>query len=135
MASMDREQSLSLADAALKAAGNAIAGHSGFRVGAALMAADGSVYTGCNIENPSLMLTVCAERVALFKALSEGAREFSAIAVVSPGAAPCYPCGSCRQALHEFAPGLVVIVDNGKGKLERLPLAGLLPKAFNPPAR
>ena len=96
-----------LCDKAKEARNNAYTPYSGFKVGAALLCSDGSIYTGCNIENASYSPTVCAERVAIFKAVSEGKREFSAIAVCgSPKgeltAKLCYPCGVCRQVLSEF---------------------------------
>ena len=107
----------------------AYAPYSRFRVGAALLGRSGRVYTGCNIENASYGVTICAERVALFKAISEGEREFTRIAIVSD-ADPTYPCGSCRQALWEFMPeGTVVSRDAEKGVV-RVRLAELLPRAF-----
>jgi len=121
-----------LIDKALAARELAIAPYSGFKVGAALKAKDGKVYTGCNIENASYGLTGCAERVALYKALSEGVREFTEIAVVTDATTITHPCGACRQALHEFSRELEVIMDDGKGGVEVTRLAGLLPKAFGP---
>jgi homotetrameric cytidine deaminase len=105
----------SLAAAAVKAKERAYAPYSGFHVGAALLGADGTVYIGCNIESAAYPATVCAERTALVKAVSEGARSFTAIAVAGsfqdkPGGY-CYPCGVCRQMLHEFvSPGFELIV-------------------------
>ena len=111
--------------------------YSGFRVGAALLCADGSVYTGCNIENASFTPTVCAERTAVFKAVSEGKRDFSAIAVASgregrtDGAFP--PCGVCRQVLAEFCPpDLPVYVLQADASVREIPLRELLPFAFTP---
>src|SRR5579871_6834568 len=92
-----------LLEAARTARNNSIAPYSNFRVGAALMAGSGTIYTGCNVENATYGLTICAERVALFKAISEGAREFQAIAVAADTNAPTPPCGTCRQLLWEFA--------------------------------
>ena len=110
----------------------AYAPYSHFRVGAALLAKDGRIFTGCNVENASYGLTVCAERVALFKAVSEGAREFLAIAVAC-GEGPCAPCGACRQVLYEFAPDLLVIMADGEGKSWcRAKLSELLPHGFGP---
>jgi cytidine deaminase len=110
----------------------AYAPYSHFRVGAALLAKDGRIFTGCNVENASYGLTVCAERVALFKAVSEGAREFLAIAVAC-GEGPCAPCGACRQVLYEFAPDLLVIMADGDGKNWcRAKLLELLPRGFGP---
>ena len=97
----------------------------------ALLCADGRVFTGCNIENSSFGLTNCAERTALFKAVSEGAREFTAIAIASNGSMP-YPCGACRQALNEFAPELRVLTIAGDGSTDDTTLRALLPHGFGP---
>jgi len=102
-----------------------------YAVGAALLSADGRVFTGCNIENASFGLTNCAERTAMFKAVSEGAREFTAIAIASKASAP-YPCGACRQALNEFAPNLRILVTWGDGLVEETTLPKLLPHGFGP---
>ena len=104
--------------------------YSHYRVGAALLARDGRVFKGCNIENASYGATNCAERTALFKAVSEGAREFVAIAIAAEKSAP-WPCGICRQALNEFAPELRVIVAWGDEKAEAN-LTELLPHGFGP---
>jgi cytidine deaminase len=108
----------------------ALAVHSGFPVGAALEAADGRVYLGCNIESSSYGLTCCAERVALFKALSEGVRQFQRIAVVTGARRICPPCGACRQLLADYAPELTVLLANHGGK-QVLPFAELFPHGFN----
>jgi cytidine deaminase len=106
--------------------------YSHFPVGAALLSDDGRVFTGVNVENASYGLTTCAERTAVTKAISEGARGFRAIAVVGPeDGVPCPPCGSCRQILHEAGADLVVVTDRG-GTPERTPLRALLPGAFGP---
>ncbi|MEM4374408.1 MAG: cytidine deaminase, partial [Nitrososphaerota archaeon] len=94
---------------ARKAMRYSYAPYSRFRVGAALLTEEGEVVTGCNVENPSYGLSNCAERTAVFKAVSEGRRRFRAIAVVSSRANPVYPCGACRQVLREFNPRLKVI--------------------------
>lgn len=104
--------------------------YSGYAVGAALLAADGRVFQGCNIENASFGLTNCAERTAMFKAISEGATEFTAIAISAETSAP-WPCGACRQVLNEFAPGIRVLVTWG-GHVEEAPLSELLPHGFGP---
>ena len=104
--------------------------YSRFRVGAALLSTDGRIFQGCNVENASLGITCCAERTALFKAVSEGARSFSAIAIASVGTAP-WPCGVCRHALYEFAPDLRVIVTWDQQKAE-MSLKELLPHGFGP---
>ncbi len=106
--------------------------YSHFKVGAALLCADGRVYQGCNIENAAYGVTNCAERTALFKAVSEGARQFTAIAIAAEKAMP-WPCGACRQALYEFAPDLRVIVACGGEKDEEI-LSRLLPHGFGPAA-
>lgn len=104
--------------------------YSGYAVGAALLAADGRVFQGCNVENASFGLTNCAERTALFKAISEGAREFTAIAIAAERAAP-WPCGACRQALNEFAPDIRVLV-TWDGHVDQASLSQLLPHGFGP---
>lgn len=116
--------------AARKARQKAYAPYSNFAVGAALRTRSGRVFTGCNIENASYGLTICAERVAVAKAISEGERDFEAIAVVSPGGAT--PCGACRQVLAEFNPDLRIIVADPEGNIRRFRLSELLPEAFLP---
>ena len=115
---------------AVEAMGRAYAPYSGYQVGAALLCADGTVYQGCNIENGSYGATNCAERTALFKAVSEGAHEFVAIAIATEKAL-AWPCGICRQALCEFAPHLRVITACGDQRAEAT-LDQLLYGAFGP---
>ena len=114
---------------AFKARENAYAPYSDFKVGAALLCADGSVYTGCNVENASFSPTCCAERVAIFGAVADGKRQFDAIAVVGgkeDASTACYPCGVCRQVIREFcSDGFKVITVDGE-----LKLGELLPKSF-----
>ena len=117
-----------LLDKARKALVLAIAPSSNFRVGAALLTGNSTVFTGCNIESP-VYLGVCAERVALFKALSEGAREFVALAIACEGPLPLLPCGTCRQLLWEFAPKLRIVVEE-KGRVKAYRLQDLLPIPF-----
>lgn len=119
---------------AREARGHAYAPYSRFPVGAALLTQAGEIYTGCNVENASFGLTICAERTAVAKAVSEGARSFRAIAVVGPqDELPCSPCGSCRQVLYEFGPELQVITPSGEGGEPQVePIATLLPRAFGP---
>ena len=105
--------------------------YSGYPVGAALLGTDGKVYTGCNVENAAYGNTLCAERTALCKAVSEGAREFVAIAIAARGSAP-FPCGACRQSLYEFAPDLRVLVTWGEGEVDKTTLPALLPHGFGP---
>ena len=100
-------------------------------MGAALLASSGRVYLGCNIENASFGITNCAERTALFKAVSEGERDFDTIAIASSGSAP-YPCGACRQALNEFAPNLRILVTWGENEVDETTLPQLLPHGFGP---
>jgi cytidine deaminase len=109
----------------------AIATYSGFKVGAALETADGTIVTGCNIENASYGLTICAERVAMFKALSDGHRTFVRIAIVADTAEPTPPCGACRQILWEFGPDLDVILANMADVTGHHRMADLLPLAFD----
>ena len=110
---------------------HAFAPYSRFRVGAALEAKDGRVFTGCNVENATYGLTVCAERVAVFKAVSEGCRSFTRIAVVADTEEPTPPCGACRQILWEFGGDLEVILANLKEDKARYSLAALLPHPFD----
>jgi len=121
---VDRERLIELAREVRR---QAYAPYSNFRVGAALLGVSGRVYTGCNVENISYGLTICAERVALFKAVSEGEREFRAIAVVTDNAAS--PCGACRQVLSEFSRDMeVIIAQDGCEGYEILSLSDLLPR-------
>jgi cytidine deaminase len=110
---------------------NAHAPYSGFRVGAALETADGQVITGCNVENATYGLTICAERVAVFKAISEGHRGFVRVAVVADTEGPTPPCGACRQILWEFGRDLEVILGNLTAEKGRHRLRDLLPLAFD----
>src|SRR5216110_27961 len=110
---------------------NAVAPYSGFKVGAALETKDGRIYTGCNIENVSYGLTVCAERVALWKALSEGAREFARIAIVTDAPAVTPPCGACRQLLWEYCGDIPVHLHSLKGIDRMFQVAELLPQPFD----
>jgi len=107
----------------------AYAPNSGFRVGAALLNTDGTMYTGVNIENSSYGATICAERVAACKAISEGHKNFEAIAICS-SAGEAWPCGICRQFLYEFAPDMKVITGKDEGHLEVIELSELLPRGF-----
>jgi len=116
--------------AALAARAHAWAPYSQFRVGAAVLCDDGSVFTGCNVENATYGLTVCAERTALLKAVSEGHRRFVRIAIASDMAEPATPCGMCRQAIAEFAPDLPVVLVNPQGVRRETTLTTLLPGAF-----
>jgi len=124
---MKNDHLLQIAEAALQ---YAYAPYSGLKVGAALLAKDGKIFTGCNVENSSYGLTICAERVALAKAVSEGYRDFTAIAVASDAGTGINPCGACLQALHEFTPGLKVITRLSGRKSVSRPLTRLLPKGF-----
>lgn len=106
--------------------------YSHFPVGAALECEDGAVYTGCNIENAAFPCTICAERTAMFKAISEGNTQFKRIVVAGRSEDFCVPCGSCRQVMREFAPELEVICLNGKGEAKHYTLRQLLPESFGP---
>lgn len=120
-----------LVECALGARENAYAPYSNFKVGAALLASNGRVFTGCNVENATYGLTVCAERVALWKAISEGEREFTRIAVVTASNRPASPCGACRQLLWEFCGDIEVILANTRGLKEARRLAELFPHPFD----
>ena len=120
-----------LLEAALKARGNAHAPFSKFHVGAALEDEDGNMWTGCNIENASYGLTVCAERVAIFKAISEGVRKFRRIAVAADTDRLTPPCGACRQIMWEFLGNAEVILVNPRGVTAHYQMRDLLPEPFD----
>ena len=128
---MDEYQAL--VDAATTARSRAYAPYSGFQVGAALLGESGRVYAGCNVENVSYGLSSCAERNAVFRAVGDGERRFTAIAVVTAAATPTTPCGACRQVLSEFAVGddmdVVMVTTSGTRKTRRL--SALLPESFS----
>lgn len=117
---------LQMARAALK---NSYSPYSRFRVGAAIRTEDGTVFTGTNIENASLGLTICAERVAVFNAITNGHKSFTDLAIASSQGTPTFPCGPCRQVLYEFSPQLRIQLEGNEKEVLRL--AELLPHAFN----
>ena len=125
---MDAEQ---LVARAVEARENACANYSHYKVGAALLSAGGKVYTGCNVENSTYGLTVCAERVALWKALSEGERAFTQIAVITSNESPASPCGACRQLLWEYCGDIEIILANVQGFRKTLRLAEIFPRPFD----
>jgi cytidine deaminase len=120
-----------LIKAATQARENAHARFSNFKVGAALRTAQGKIYGGCNVENATYGLTVCAERVAIFKAISEGERRFDAIAVVTDTDTLTPPCGACRQLIWEFCGDVPVVMANLNGKSETFRMRDLFPKPFD----
>jgi cytidine deaminase len=131
---MNETTQAELMGAARDAANRAYVPYSEFPVGAALLTPEGTIYTGCNIENASYGLTICAERAAISAAVSDGAREFVAVAVSAPKSALTTPCGACRQVLNEFGPAhgdMAVILDDGGSGLT-IQLEYLLPRAFGP---
>lgn len=116
-----------------KAREKAYVPYSKFGVGAALLTIDGKIYHGCNIENAAYSMCNCAERTALFKAYSEGDRDFTMLAVVADTDRPCSPCGACRQVISELCPqDMKVILTNLKGDILEITVAELLPGAFSP---
>ena len=120
-----------LIQTAISASKNAYIPYSHYAVGAALKATDGTIFTGCNVENAAYSPTICAERTALVKAISEGYRQFDTIAVVTRDGAS--PCGVCRQLLYEFAPDMTVVMADLEGKVHQvMPLSDLLPLGFGP---
>jgi cytidine deaminase len=121
----------SLITAAKAARENAHAPFSKFKVGAALRTVSGKIFGGCNVENATYGLTVCAERVAIFKAISEGERQFDAIAVVTDTDSLTPPCGACRQLIWEFCGDVPVVMSNLQGKVETLRMSQLFPKPFD----
>ena len=122
---------MNLTDQALAARNNAHAPYSHFLVGAALEAADGRVFTGCNVENATYGLSVCAERVAVFKAISEGASKFQRIAVAADTDVLTPPCGACRQILWEFCGDIELTLVNPRGKTETFRMKDLFPRPFD----
>ncbi|MCU0703902.1 MAG: cytidine deaminase [Fimbriiglobus sp.] len=120
-----------LVAAAKAAREQAFAPYSKFKVGAALLAEDGTIVTGCNVESASYGLTLCAERVAIVKGVSEGRRKFTCVAVVADTDSPTPPCGACRQLLWEFAPEAEVILENLSGTRKRFMMRELLPYGFD----
>ena len=128
---MDRKE---LFEKALSAREKAYAPYSGFKVGAALLTEDGSIFTGVNVENASFGAAVCAERAAFVKAVSEGYRSFTAIAIAGgkdgEPMEKCWPCGICRQFMYEFAPEIEVTTGKGPDELETMKLSELLPEGF-----
>ena len=117
--------------AAQEARLHSVAPFSNFKVGAAVRTESGNVYTGCNVESASYGLTVCAERVAIWKALSEGERHFTELAVIADTETLTPPCGTCRQIIWEFARGATIVFANLKGMSEEFHIADLLPRAFD----
>ena len=120
-----------LIEAAKQARENAHAPYSNFRVGAALRSSSGRIFGGCNVENATYGLTMCAERVAIFKAVSEGERGFRAIAVITDTDALTPPCGACRQLIWEFCGDIPVSMANLKGKIEVVQMRELFPRPFD----
>jgi cytidine deaminase len=120
-----------LLEAALDARQHAHAPYSHFLVGAALEDAEGRIHTGCNIENATYGLTLCAERVAVFKAMSEGVRKFRRIAVAADTETLTPPCGACRQILWEFCGDIEITLVNPRGQSETLRMKDLFPRAFD----
>lgn len=129
-ASLSPSERDALVAAATAAREKASAPYSRFHVGAALLCDDGRVFGGCNVESSSYGLTCCAERTAVFKAVSEGARGFRAVAVVTGADEPTSPCGACRQVLWDQCRDVAVVMATTGGKLEETTLAALLPRAF-----
>ncbi|MDI6807631.1 MAG: cytidine deaminase [Candidatus Eisenbacteria bacterium] len=115
---------------AKKAMANSYSPYSRFRVGAALLTKSGKVYTGCNVENASLGLSICAERTAIFSAVSDGERDFRSLAIVNSTDQAVFPCGACRQVMREFSGDLKVIIGASRGKARTFKISGLLPFAF-----
>lgn len=119
-----------LVQAAIQAAQHAYAPYSNYAVGAALLTANGQMFQGCNVENAAYGSTMCAERTAIFKAVSEGYRVFSAIAVATSNGGS--PCGSCRQVMREFGPDLTIVIADFAGNVRLSSLRELLPDSFGP---
>ena len=132
MTSLPRKLEATLVDAAVRARARAYAPYSRFKVGAALLCADGTVVTGCNVENASYGLCICAERTAVAAAVAAGHTRFRAIAVATGSAPPSPPCGMCRQVLVEFAPDMPIVLVGKGGARARTTLKRLFPGTFTP---
>jgi cytidine deaminase len=131
MVTLSEIERKTLIELANEARHRAYAPYSNYQVGAALRTRSGRIYTGCNVENAAYPTSMCAERVAIFKAVSEGEKEFDVIAVVTPNGGS--PCGGCRQAMAEFGLDMIVLIADGGGHLiQETNVAGLLPGAFTP---
>ena len=128
---MSHEQFRPLIEAAQQARQYSVAPFSEFLVGAALKTAAGKIYTGCNVESASYGLTVCAERVAIWKALSEGEKHFTELAVVADTDTLTPPCGTCRQIIWEFAKNATIVLGNLQGETQIVSIRELLPRAFD----
>jgi cytidine deaminase len=113
-----------------KTRANALATYSNFKVGTILVTSEGEKYTGYNIESSSYGLTICAERVALFKALSEGERKFKELYIIGSNDEFCAPCGACRQVIMDYAPDINIVLVNDKGESKIFKITELLPEAF-----
>lgn len=120
-----------LFEEAIKAREKAYAPYSNFKVGASLLTEDGEIFSGCNVENASYGLSLCAERNAIFSAVSKGKKKFKALLVVAEGDEPVAPCGACRQVMREFGE-FDVYLSNTKGVIEKTKVSELLPKSFGP---
>jgi cytidine deaminase len=131
MTNLSDEERRALLDLANEARRRAYAPYSNYPVGAALRTKSGHIFTGCNVENAAYPTGMCAERIAIFKAVSEGEREFEVIAVATPNGGS--PCGGCRQVMAEFGLDTIVLIGDGEGRLmQETTVAGLLPGAFTP---
>ena len=128
---MSEQENQSLIEAAAAARVQSLAPFSHFLVGAALRTKDGKVFTGCNVESASYGLTVCAERVAIWKALSEGERDFTNLVIVADTEQLTPPCGTCRQIIWEFAKHATIVLANLRGQKEEVSIKDLLPRAFD----
>jgi cytidine deaminase len=125
-----KKKYLELIEVANKAKMNAFAPFSNFKVGAALLTYDGKIFTGCNIENSSFGLTICAERVAIFKAISSGSTRFKAMAIISDHKGFTSPCGACRQVLYDLAGNIEIVLATSNNRMKIQRLGALLPFAF-----
>ncbi len=129
---MTTEERVRMLEAAVEARANAHAPYSGFAVGAAVLGRRGGIYAGCNVENAAFPVSMCAERGAIAAAVTAGETVIEAVLILSDAAAPCPPCGFCRQALAEFGPDMIVVMVGAGGAVSQATLAELLPSAFGP---